>query len=116
MPFNMHLMIPVPTVLLIIFPNPASILFLSYFTYWGLSIVLISGIVNILNQAVRNVVTALEVVYINRALSFQNVLCYCPGYLKHVLAEMYCRWYMQNLGMLLGHLMLEKADVIALSK
>ncbi len=59
--------------------------------------------------SVRNGATTSEVAYIDQALPSQNVLCYCPGYFERASAKKYCKWCVQNLGMLLGHLNLEKA-------
>jgi hypothetical protein len=50
--------------------------------------------------------------YKDHALASQNALCYRLGYLQHALARNICTFYVQNLGMLLGHPKAEKVRVI----
>ncbi len=65
-------------------------------------------------MGVGNVVGSLGVVYIDHAQVSQNELCYYLGYLERALVKRYCRLCVQNPGMLLGHLMAEKARAVVL--
>jgi len=68
--------------------------------------------VNSSNQSVRNVANTFAAAYTDQARPSQNALCYCLGYLQHALAKNSCTFYVQNLGMLLGHLKAEKVHVV----
>ena len=61
---------------------------------------------------VRNVANTLAVAYTHHARPSQNALRYYSGYLQHVLAKNNCTLYVQNLGMLLGHLKAEKVHAV----
>jgi hypothetical protein len=61
---------------------------------------------------VRNVANTFAAAYTDQARPSQNALCYCLGYLQHALAKNNCTFYVQNLGMLLGHLKAEKVHVV----
>jgi hypothetical protein len=65
-------------------------------------------------MGVGNVVGSLGVAYIDQAQVSQNELCYYLGYLERALVKKHCRLCVQNLGMLLGHLMAEKARAVVL--